>query len=113
MTTDDHRRSAWWSGSPGASVPTGFGPSPAARHAGAVSTCRRRPCDMLAPVRENGIMSASVHPCYFGESFGRFIAASTWDAVPNGVRNEGKRSLLNFIGCALGVAHKPPIEMAL
>ena len=29
------------------------------------------------------------------------------------MRHEGKRSLLNFIGCALGVARTPPIEMAL
>jgi 2-methylcitrate dehydratase PrpD len=29
------------------------------------------------------------------------------------MRHEGRRSLLNFIGCALGVARTPPIEMAL
>ena len=29
------------------------------------------------------------------------------------MRHEGKRSLLNFIGCALGVAQTPPIEMAM
>jgi len=68
---------------------------------------------MFAPVRENSIMSAPANPRFFGESLGRFIAASTWDVVPIGVHNEGKRSLLNFIGCALGVAHAPPIEMAL
>jgi 2-methylcitrate dehydratase PrpD len=44
---------------------------------------------------------------------GRFVAASNWDAVPDPVRHEGRRSLLNVIGCALGVAHTPPIEMAL
>jgi 2-methylcitrate dehydratase PrpD len=33
--------------------------------------------------------------------------------LPHDVRHEGKRSLLNFIGCALGVAHAAPIEMAL
>jgi 2-methylcitrate dehydratase PrpD len=58
-------------------------------------------------------MSASTDPRPIGESLGQFITASTWDSVPAAVRNEGKRSLLNFIGCALGVAHTPPIEMAL
>jgi 2-methylcitrate dehydratase PrpD len=58
-------------------------------------------------------MSASTDPRSIGESLGQFITASTWDIVPAAVRNEGKRSLLNFIGCALGVAHTPPIEMAL
>jgi 2-methylcitrate dehydratase PrpD len=50
---------------------------------------------------------------YAGEHLARFVAASRWDALPHAVRHEGKRSLLNFIGCALGVARTPPIEMAL
>ncbi|HVY17211.1 MAG TPA: MmgE/PrpD family protein [Rhodopila sp.] len=50
---------------------------------------------------------------FAGEQLGRFVAASAWDAVPANVRHEGKRSLLNFMGCALGVARTPPIEMAL
>ena len=33
--------------------------------------------------------------------------------MPDALREEGRRSLLNFIGCALGVAHTPPVEMAL
>jgi 2-methylcitrate dehydratase PrpD len=64
-------------------------------------------------MRENNIMSASMDPPHIGARLGQFIAASSWDAVPAAVRHEGKRSLLNFIGCALGVAHAPPIEMAL
>ena len=43
----------------------------------------------------------------------RFVAQSRWDDLPNELRHEGKRSLLNFIGCALGVAHSAAIEMAL
>jgi 2-methylcitrate dehydratase PrpD len=58
-------------------------------------------------------MSASDGNRFVGERLGRFVAASRWDAVSPQVRHEGKRSLLNFIGCALGVAHAPPIEMAL
>jgi 2-methylcitrate dehydratase PrpD len=48
-----------------------------------------------------------------GDHLGRFIEASRWEALPHAVQHEGKRSLLNFIGCALGVAHAAPIEMAL
>jgi 2-methylcitrate dehydratase PrpD len=44
---------------------------------------------------------------------GRFIAASRWDDVPETVRTEGKRSLLNFIGCAIGSARSEPVETAL
>src|ERR1700712_4853221 len=58
-------------------------------------------------------MFASMNPPQVAIRLGQFIAASSWDAVPEAVRQEGKRSLLNFIGCALGVAHSPPIEMAL
>ena len=48
-----------------------------------------------------------------GERLGSFVAASRWEELPRAVRHEGKRSLLNFIGCALGVAQAAPIEMAL
>src|ERR1700710_2316231 len=50
---------------------------------------------------------------YAGEHLGGFVAASGWAELPHAVRHEGKRSLLNFIGCALGVANAAPIEMAL
>jgi 2-methylcitrate dehydratase PrpD len=48
-----------------------------------------------------------------GERLAEFVAMSHWSSVPEKVRHEGKRSLLNFLGCALGVARTPPIEMAL
>jgi 2-methylcitrate dehydratase PrpD len=47
------------------------------------------------------------------EQFGRFVAAHGRDDVPPTVWHEGKRSLLNFIGCALGVARTSPVEMAV
>lgn len=47
------------------------------------------------------------------QRLGAFVAESRWDAVPPAVREEARRSLLNFIGCALGVAQTPPIDMAL
>lgn len=50
---------------------------------------------------------------FAGERFGGFVAESQWNAIPDRVRHEGKRSLLNFLGCALGVAHTPPIDMAM
>jgi 2-methylcitrate dehydratase PrpD len=50
---------------------------------------------------------------FVGERLGRFVAASRRDFIPLPLRHEARRSLLNFIGCALGVAHTPPIEMAM
>ena len=44
---------------------------------------------------------------------GRFVAASQWDVLPPALPQEAKRSLLNFVGCALGVATTPSIEMAM
>jgi 2-methylcitrate dehydratase PrpD len=58
-------------------------------------------------------MSEWYQRMYASERLAEFVAASQWDAVPQPVRHEAKRSLLNFIGCALGVARTPPIEMAL
>src|ERR1700722_6811220 len=50
---------------------------------------------------------------FAGEHLGQFVAASRWDDLPDALRHEGRRSLLNFIGCALGVAQTVPIEMAM
>jgi 2-methylcitrate dehydratase PrpD len=48
-----------------------------------------------------------------GFALGQFGAASQWDALPLALRQEAKRSLLNFVGNALGVANTPPVEMAV
>ena len=58
-------------------------------------------------------MSQQAGPGFVGRCLSKFVAASRWDMLPRFVRHEGKRSLLNFIGCALGVARTPPIEMAM
>ncbi len=58
-------------------------------------------------------MSTLTDSRFVGERLGDFVAASRWDALPPTLRHEAKRSLLNFIGCALGVAQTPPIEMAM
>lgn len=46
-------------------------------------------------------------------TLGRFISESRWDTIPAPVRHEAKRSLLNFLACALGAARTPPIETAV
>ncbi len=53
-------------------------------------------------------MAASV-----SEALGAFAHASRWADLPAPVRHEAKRSLLNFFGCALGVAQTAPIEAAV
>ena len=58
-------------------------------------------------------MSVLTGSGFVAEQLGRFVAASRWDTVPQPLRHEGKRSLLNFIGCALGVARTPPVERAM
>ncbi len=50
---------------------------------------------------------------FVGEQLGRFVVASEWQRLRAAVRHEARRSLLNFIGCALGVAHAPPVQTAL
>ena len=58
-------------------------------------------------------MHTSMEPQKIAARLGQFIAGTGSATVPEAVRQEGKRSLLNFVGCALGVARSPSIEMAL
>jgi 2-methylcitrate dehydratase PrpD len=58
-------------------------------------------------------MSQPGNARFVGERLGQFVEASRWHALPQAVRREGKRSLLNSIGCALGAACTPPIETAM
>jgi len=44
---------------------------------------------------------------------GRFIAESRFDSLPKALRHEGRRSILNHVGCALGVARDPAVITAL
>lgn len=48
---------------------------------------------------------------HVGQRLGAFVAAT--DDLPEPLLHEGRRSLLNFLGCALGVAATPPIDMAM
>jgi len=47
------------------------------------------------------------------ERLAEFVAGSRWDDIPAGVRREGARSLLNFIGCALGGCRDEAMDLAL
>jgi 2-methylcitrate dehydratase PrpD len=47
------------------------------------------------------------------ERLGQFVADSRRDQLPPALRHEAKRSLLNFVGCALGAAHTPSVDMAV
>jgi 2-methylcitrate dehydratase PrpD len=44
---------------------------------------------------------------------GDFVASSRWQDVPDSLRHEAKRALLNFFGCALGVAYDPAVSTAI
>ena len=44
---------------------------------------------------------------------GAFVAGASWEDVPEALRHEGRRSLLNFFGCALGVADDPAVATAV
>ena len=46
------------------------------------------------------------------ETLGRFVAESRWEDLPARVKHEAKRSLLNHVGCALGVAQTEPVAIA-
>lgn len=46
------------------------------------------------------------------ERLAQFVAGSRWEDIPTGVRNEGVRSLLNFVGCALGGCHDEAMDLA-
>lgn len=58
-------------------------------------------------------MSIPAPATFAGERFGRFMIETTWQDVPDKIRHEAKRSLLNFIGCAIGSAGDRAIETAV
>jgi 2-methylcitrate dehydratase PrpD len=43
----------------------------------------------------------------------QFITESRFEALPEALRHEGRRSILNHVGCALGVARDPAVIAAL
>jgi 2-methylcitrate dehydratase PrpD len=47
------------------------------------------------------------------QSLARFIAETRWGDIPEGVRHEAKRALLNFFAVALAGCRAGPVEIAL
>ena len=47
------------------------------------------------------------------EQLADFIAGSRWADIPAGVRREGVRTLLNFVGCALGGCRDEAVSLAM
>ena len=43
----------------------------------------------------------------------RFVAESHWSDIPQAMRHEAKRALLNWMGCALGGCRDETVERAL
>ena len=46
------------------------------------------------------------------ERLAEFVVASRWDDIPEAVRHEGVRSLLNFVGGALGGCQDEAVSLA-
>ncbi|KAA2212582.1 MmgE/PrpD family protein [Teichococcus oryzae] len=45
-------------------------------------------------------------------ALGAFVANSRWEGIPPSLRHEARRSLLNFLGCALGASSDPAVASA-
>ncbi len=45
--------------------------------------------------------------------FGEFVAGHSWGEVTPALRHEARRSILNAVGCAIGVAQDPAVQAAL
>lgn len=43
----------------------------------------------------------------------RFVAESRWSDIPEATRHEGKRALLNWLGCAIGGSRSDTVDRAL
>src|SRR5262247_3889583 len=41
----------------------------------------------------------------------RFVAGSRWEDVPDAIRHEGKRGILNVLGCILAGRDDPAVEL--
>ena len=50
---------------------------------------------------------------FAADVLGRFVADSEWGDISPALRHEAKRSVLNHLGCALGVARDPAVKAAL
>jgi 2-methylcitrate dehydratase PrpD len=47
------------------------------------------------------------------KTLAQFVVDSRYDAIPEKVRHEAKRSVLNWLGCAIGASRHEGIDIAL
>src|SRR5690606_18704363 len=47
------------------------------------------------------------------EALAAYVAETRPDAIPRDVRDEAKRALLNYLGCALGGSIEPALDIAI
>ena len=47
------------------------------------------------------------------EALAEYVTHSTLDAIPRDVRDEAKRAIFNYLGCALGGAVEPALDVAI
>ena len=47
------------------------------------------------------------------QTLARFVAESRWEDIPQAMRHEAKRALLNWMGCALGGCREETVERVL
>jgi 2-methylcitrate dehydratase PrpD len=52
-------------------------------------------------------------PPFVGELLGQFVAASSWPAIPEPLRHQARRALLNYVACAFGSARDPALDTAV
>ncbi len=47
------------------------------------------------------------------EALAEYVTNSTYEAIPRDVRDEAKRAIFNYLGCALGGAVEPALDVAI
>ena len=75
------------------------------------------PSDPREETEIDGIRGKSLnsfqHPENVTAHLAQFLVETRWRDIPQSVRKEAKRSILNHIGCALGGCRSDPVERAL
>ena len=47
------------------------------------------------------------------EALAEYVTHSTYEAIPRAIRDEAKRAIVNYLGCALGGAVEPALDVAI
>lgn len=58
-----------------------------------------------------GRSEAGLSPARPTAALAAFVASSSWEDVPPAIRNEGKRGILNVLGCILAGREDPAVEL--